>query len=79
MAKSKCSIRVAIDLSLDHLMDDRSMAKCIKQVLRVYSLNRRAENPLQLYLTSFDGRSKQEMVKHDGYQNWDVSFYLLNI
>lgn len=51
------------------------MAKTIKQILRVYTRNRRAKAPMQLYLTSFNGRSKNEMARHDGHENWDIYFH----
>lgn len=30
---------------------------------------------MQLYITSFNGKSKEEMSKHDGYENWDCYFH----
>lgn len=75
MENSPCKIGVAIDLSFDHLMIDKDMGKVIKQILRVYTENRRAKAPMQLHLTSFDGRAKAEMAKHHGYENWDMYFH----
>ncbi|XP_049778480.1 tRNA methyltransferase 10 homolog A [Schistocerca cancellata] len=75
MANSKCKVRVVIDLSFDDLMSDSDMSKCVKQMLHCYSLNRRAENPMQLYFTNFNGKVAQEMEKHDGYRNWDIYFH----
>ncbi|KDR15159.1 tRNA methyltransferase 10 homolog A isoform X1 [Zootermopsis nevadensis] len=75
MSQSNCKVRVAIDLSFDDLMNDKEISKCVKQLLRCYSLNRRAKDPVQFYITSFDGRCKAEMQKHTGYQNWDVYFH----
>lgn len=54
------------------------MGKVIKQILRVYTENRRAKSPMQLHLTSFEGRCKDEMSKHNGYQNWDINFHSEN-
>lgn len=51
------------------------MAKTVKQILRVYTRNRRAKAPMQLYLTSFNGRSKDEMARHDGHEHWDINFH----
>lgn len=51
------------------------MAKTIKQILRVYTENRRATAPMQLHLTSFNGRSKEEMSRHHGYEHWDINFH----
>ncbi|KAK3907952.1 tRNA methyltransferase 10-like protein A [Frankliniella fusca] len=74
MANSSCHIRVAIDLDFDDLMNPRDLGKCVKQLMRCYTLNRRAANPMQLYFTSFNGKSQQEMSKNNGYSNWDVHF-----
>ncbi|XP_015122302.1 tRNA methyltransferase 10 homolog A [Diachasma alloeum] len=74
MAESPCKVTVIIDMSFDHLMIDKDIAKLIKQILRCYTLNRRALAPVQFSVTSFSGKSKQEMEKHNGYQHWDVKF-----
>ncbi|XP_035743621.1 tRNA methyltransferase 10 homolog A-like isoform X2 [Vespa mandarinia] len=76
MAESSCKLTVTIDLSFDDLMIDKDIAKLIKQILRCYTLNRRAIAPLQFSLTSFNGKSKKEMEKHNGYEHWDVKFEL---
>lgn len=74
MAESSCKLTITIDLSFDDLMIDKDIAKMIKQILRCYTLNRRAIAPLQFSLTSFNGKSKKEMEKHNGYKHWDVKF-----
>ena len=73
MANSNCHVGLVIDLSFDDLMDDKSMASCIKQILRCYSINRRAQNPVQFHVTGLSGKSLSEMSKHNGFTNWDVS------
>lgn len=73
MADSLCKLCVTIDLSFDELMISKDIAKLIKQILRCYTLNRRAAAPLQFSLSNFEGRSLTEMGKHNGYENWDVS------
>ena len=67
------SVRIAIDLSFDDLMNDRDIHKLLKQIQRTYSMNRRARHPVQLFLTSFGGRSKTilEEIKCN-YGNWDI-------
>lgn len=30
---------------------------------------------MQLHVTSFTGKSKNEMGKHNGYENWDINFH----
>nr|CAI5856419.1 unnamed protein product [Callosobruchus analis] len=75
MKDSPCKTSVVIDLSFDDLMIDKDMAKTVKQILRVYTLNRRAKAPMQLHLTSYGGRSKKEMERHHGYEHWDLNFH----
>lgn len=75
MANSTCKINVSLDLSFDDLMIDKDVAKMIKQILRCYTLNRRADAPLQFSVTNFTGKSLQEMKKHNGYEHWDVKFH----
>lgn len=72
MANSSCQVNVSIDLSFDDFMGDKDVAKMIKQILRCYTLNRRATAPLQFSVTNFTGKSQQEMKKHNGYEHWDV-------
>lgn len=74
MSASPCKLRVAIDLSLEGLMDERRLGQCLRQVARCYSANRRAHAPLQLFVTSFSGRPKSVMSLQAGYENWDVNF-----
>ena len=74
MATSRCKQKIAVDLSFDNLMSDKDLNKCIKQIHRCYSNNRRAENPAQFYLTSFKGQCLEVMEKNVGFRNWDVYF-----
>ncbi|KRT78444.1 hypothetical protein AMK59_8009 [Oryctes borbonicus] len=74
MDNSPCKTSVVIDLSFDDLMIDKDMGKVIKQILRIYTENRRSPTPMQLYITNFNGRSKSEMEKHNGYEHWDMHF-----
>ena len=78
MADSNCKLNVTIDMSFDQLMIDKDIAKLIKQILRCYTLNRRATAPLQFSLTNFNGKSLDQMKKHNGYEHWDVRFYNVN-
>ncbi|KAJ8984824.1 hypothetical protein NQ317_013023 [Molorchus minor] len=75
MKDSPCKMGVCIDLSFDHLMIDKDIAKTIKQILRVYTENRRAKEPMQLHLTSFNDKTKEEMSRHNGHENWDIYFH----
>ena len=76
MSESPCKITVVIDMGFEDLMNQRDLGKCLKQLLHCYSMNRRLENPLQFHITSFDGeRLKEEMNRHQGYENWDCHFH----
>lgn len=75
LEKSKKNIGVIIDLSFDHLMMEKDRYKVIKQILRCYSINRRSETPLQFHITSFGEKSKNDISRHNGYENWDVSYF----
>jgi len=67
------SLRIAIDLSFDDLMSDRDLQKLLKQVQRAYSVNRRAEHPVQLYLTSFGDKTKAKLQEIKcNYQQWNI-------
>ena len=72
MASSSCKVKIVVDLSFENYMDDKSIGKCIKQVQHCYSINRRAENPVQFHLTSLVGKCLKELEKHQGFSNWDV-------
>lgn len=74
-AKTKCGIHVVFDMSFDHLMNQKDRGKCIKQLMHCYAQNRRLNSPLDLHVTSFQGRLEQEMERHDGFRNWDLKFH----
>ncbi|XP_076167671.1 tRNA (guanine(9)-N(1))-methyltransferase Trmt10A isoform X2 [Ptiloglossa arizonensis] len=52
-----------------------TMADSSCKILRCYTLNRRAIAPMQFSLTSFNGKSRTHMQKHNGYEHWDVKFH----
>lgn len=74
MENSKNTVRVAIDFDYDELMSDKDICKCAKQLLRVYTVNRKSTMPIQLHYTSIREKGKIEaaLERNDGYQNWDV-------
>lgn len=74
MAASSCKVGVVFDLQFEALMNQRDLGKTLKQVMKCYSLNRRMENPLQVYMTSFAGRVEEDMSKNEGFKNWDMNF-----
>ena len=76
MTDSLCKVTVVIDMGFEHLMNQRDLGKCLKQLLHCYSINRRLQQPLQFHITSFDGeRLKKEMERHQGYEHWDCIFH----
>lgn len=74
MATSSCKQRVVVDMSFDDLMIEKHLSQCVKQVSRCYSANRRVSSPMQLYVTSFEGKCAEVMSKQNGYEHWDVYF-----
>ncbi|KAJ6638578.1 Farnesol dehydrogenase, partial [Pseudolycoriella hygida] len=65
---------VAVDLDFDDLMSDRDICKCAKQLLWVYTINRKSPMPLHLHYTGLKpgGAIQQTLQRNDGYQNWDI-------
>ncbi|CAG9585527.1 unnamed protein product [Danaus chrysippus] len=74
LEKSKSNTGIIIDLSFDKLMIEKDRYKVVKQILRCYSINRRSETPLQFYVTSFGDKTKNDISRHNGYENWDITF-----
>ncbi|XP_058175697.1 tRNA methyltransferase 10 homolog A [Anopheles ziemanni] len=70
------SPEVVVDLSFDTIMIDKDVAKCVKQLLRVYTANRRSEKPLPLHFTGIrpDGAVEKHLLRNDGCMQWPVRF-----
>ncbi|XP_058817703.1 tRNA methyltransferase 10 homolog A [Topomyia yanbarensis] len=73
---SKSDITIVVDLSFDGMMIDKDVAKCVKQLLRIYTMNRRSEKPIPLHFTGIKegGAIERHLKRNDGYQHWDVRF-----
>ena len=71
------ALRIAIDLDCDDMMSDRDVAKCVKQCLRIYTINRRSERPVQLHFTGIktEGNIHKSLKKNDGWENWHVKYH----
>jgi tRNA (guanine9-N1)-methyltransferase len=56
-------------------MNDKDIGKCVKQLLRIYTANRRATNPIPLFFTGIkkNGKIQKTIEKNDGYENWKVT------
>eukprot|EP00088_Acartia_fossae_P022775 TRINITY_DN23897_c0_g1_i12.p1 TRINITY_DN23897_c0_g1~~TRINITY_DN23897_c0_g1_i12.p1 ORF type:complete len:319 (-),score=64.76 TRINITY_DN23897_c0_g1_i12:163-1119(-) len=75
LSESACKVGVVFDMQFGELMHQRDLGKCIKQILRCYSQNRRLKAPLQMHMTSLRDSVLQEMEKHNGYKAWDMHFH----
>ena len=74
MSESACKVSIVFDMQFSDLMSDKDLGKCLKQIIRCYSYNRRIPSPVQLFMTSHIGKVETEMSRHDGYKNWDFNF-----
>lgn len=70
-------LKVAVDFDFDDLMTDRDISKCVKQCLRIYTINRRSQQPCKLFFTGIteQGKIHECFKKNDGYENWDVEWH----
>ena len=73
MSDSSCKVGVVFDMQFGDLMTQRDLGKCLKQIGKCYSFNRRMTNQLQLYMTSLSGSVEAELSKNDGFRNWDFN------
>ncbi|XP_040357882.1 tRNA methyltransferase 10 homolog A isoform X1 [Ixodes scapularis] len=64
----------AAEVCIVVLFVSQERGKSLKQLQRCYSLNRRACNPVRLYLTGIAGSFKQSAALINGFNNWDVHF-----
>uniref|UniRef100_A0A1I7WJ20 tRNA (guanine(9)-N(1))-methyltransferase n=1 Tax=Heterorhabditis bacteriophora TaxID=37862 RepID=A0A1I7WJ20_HETBA len=55
MVLSNCEVHIAIDMSFDNLMSEKDRRRTVQQLNWCYSVNRRAPDPLQFHIVSFDG------------------------
>ncbi|CAH0720775.1 unnamed protein product, partial [Brenthis ino] len=78
LEKPKRTTGIIVDLSFDNLMIEKDRYKVIKQILRCYSINRRSESPLQFFITSLGEKTKIDMSRHNGYENWDIVYHEKN-
>ena len=64
---------VILDLEFGHLMEDKEMRSMAKQLTFCYSANTKAQVPVRLYLTGFEGRMGEIARKAcSGFENWAV-------
>ncbi|KAK5985235.1 RNA (Guanine-9-)-methyltransferase domain-containing protein 2 [Trichostrongylus colubriformis] len=72
MEQSTCKVRVAIDMSFDHLMSEKDCRRAVQQLNWSYSANRRLPEPLQFYIVSFAGPSRKIYDSIESNQNQDI-------
>lgn len=55
-------------------MSEKDLSSCAKQLLRIYTSNRRGNMPIPLHFTSLSetGKLYDQLQKHDGWKNWEV-------
>ncbi|KAK4467809.1 hypothetical protein MN116_008734 [Schistosoma mekongi] len=79
MSESLCQTKVVIDCAYDHLMSFKDICKLASQVANCYSINRRAEHPVQLYITGLGPRNTtmndKDISKDDDYLSVDKLKY----
>jgi len=73
--KEKSPVNIVFDMGFGDKMNQKDRGKCLKQILHCYSINRRLDHPMILHITNFDGVMKEEMSRHNGYENWDIQFH----
>lgn len=75
LMKDSCNkFKVVIDMDFEEFMTDAEMSKATQQLGRIYSLNRHADNPCQLYVTSLKGKILDKFqYTNSGYKSWDIN------
>uniref|UniRef100_A0A1B0AM18 tRNA (guanine(9)-N(1))-methyltransferase n=1 Tax=Glossina palpalis gambiensis TaxID=67801 RepID=A0A1B0AM18_9MUSC len=71
------NVRIAIDLDYDDVMLEHDIKKCVKQCLRIYTINRRSEKAAQLHFTGIktDGNIHAAFKKNHGWVNWHLKYH----
>lgn len=75
MNDSKCKVTIIIDCDYEIYMKDEELKKLCKQLNRCYAINRRSSMPVQLWLTSINGKIKELLNRlQPGHFNWDCHY-----
>ncbi|MFH4976249.1 hypothetical protein AB6A40_002958 [Gnathostoma spinigerum] len=72
MKDSSCSLRVSIDMSFEHVMNERDICRTFAQLCFCYATNRRMKNPVQLSIVNMNGKQAQLFYSNSCRHNWDV-------
>ncbi|CAH8555160.1 unnamed protein product [Schistosoma turkestanicum] len=73
MSESLCQTKVVIDCSYDHLMSFKDICKLASQVANCYSINRRAQHPVQLYITGLGSHNAKNISTEENLSSTDKS------
>jgi len=72
--KPACPLRVVIDFSFEDLMTAKEQNNITTQIARCYSSNRRADKPVTLCFSKFEGIVEDKMAKKfAGFESWTVN------
>lgn len=74
MENSNNKQKIVIDCSFEHLMNISDISHLGKQLTYCYASNRRMTSPLQFYITSCTGATK-DLLEKSGLSNWDVHLH----
>lgn len=74
MSESDNKFRVVIDMDFNDYMTEQEIAKAVKQLGRIYALNRHSDSPCQLYFSSLKGKIRDRFaITNAGYKSWDIN------
>lgn len=62
--------KVVIDVGFDDKMTEKEVRSLVSQLTQLYAKNRLVEHPLQIIVTDFSGRFKQNLDALEGFENW---------
>ena len=67
--KCKNGVRVVIDCDFEHLMNEVGNKSMVRQIVDLYGINRKSQNPFRLILYGV-GKQIDEGLKKSSYENW---------
>lgn len=72
------SIRIALDLDFDGMMNAHDTSKCVQQCMFIYAISRRTMYPIDLHFTGLKsgGEIHTGLLKNSGYKNWSITEHL---
>ncbi|KAL6072405.1 tRNA methyltransferase 10 [Balamuthia mandrillaris] len=64
--------RVVVDLSFDGVLSLKEVRSVANQINFCYGGTRSSKRPLELHITSVEGRIEEALLRHAGYDRWHV-------